>query len=192
MLIKSASRHPHFYLPSSFAVQWADDDCSMFWSANHGFQTGRSQAPACQVSWLTSLHFKFLFTTFLILRNGWTRFLAPELNWKYRNCLGSLFASIRWTWPVYLRLCSISISVIGARPLLLYISSFDTLSFNVIFIISFRCRIIYAFNFSTSVLYTVHVSAPYNRVEKTIALYTLHFTRRDTWWLSHSLSRSFL
>ena len=141
-------------------------------------QTGRSRAPACQVSRLTSLHFKFLLTTSLNLRHERPWFLAPELNWEYRSCLGSLSASIRWAWPVYLRFRSISISVIGARPLLLYILSFDTLSFHVIFIVSLGCRIIYAFSFFTCVLYTVHVSAPYNRVERTIALYTLNFTRR--------------
>ena len=121
------------------------------------FQTGRSRAPACQVSKLISLHFKFLITTSLNLRRGRPRFLAPELNWEYRSCWGSLSASIRWTWPVHLRFRSMSISVIGARPLLLYISSFDTLPFHVIFIISLRCRIIYAFNFFPCVLYTVHV-----------------------------------
>ena len=70
------------------------------------------------------------------------------------------------------------------------ISHHPTLSFHVVFIIFFRCHI-YAFNFFTCVQYTVHASAPYNRVERTIALYNLYFTRRDTWWLSHSLSRSF-
>ena len=143
-------------------------------------QTGRSRAPACQVLRLTSLHFKFLLTTSLNLRRGRPWFLVPELNWEYRSCLGSLSASIRWTCPVHLRFHSISISVIGARPLLLYISSFDTLSFHVIFIISLRCRIIYAFSFFTCVLYTVHVLAPYTaygslKVLRLIEIFILSF-----------------
>ena len=59
------------------------------------FQTGRFRAPACLVSRLKPLHFKFLLTTFLNLRRGRPWFLAPELNWKYRSCLGSLSASIQ-------------------------------------------------------------------------------------------------
>ena len=73
-----------------------------------------------------------------------------------------------------------SIPVIDARPLFLYILSFDTLSFHVIFIISFRYRIIYAFSFFTCVLYTVHVSASYNSVERAIVFYILYFPRRNT------------
>ena len=155
------------------------------------FQTCCSWAPACQVPRLISLHFKFLLTTSLHLRRVRPWFFAPELNWEYRSCLDSLSASMWWMWPVHLRFRSMSKSVFGARPFLLYISSFSTPFFHVIFIISLMCSNIYAFNFFTRVLYTVHVSAPYNRVEKIIALYTLYFTHIDLWWLSHSLSCSF-
>ena len=129
------------------------------------FQTGRSRAPACQVSRLISLHFKFLLTTSLNLRRGRLWFLAPELNWEYRSWLGSLSASIRWMWPVHLRFRSMSISVIGARPLFLYISSLDTLSFHVMYIYMYTGVCIYYTNYSSSTvlykLYHISKSCPF-------------------------------
>ena len=60
-----------------------------------------------------------------------------------------------------------SISAVGAcQTTSSVFSSFDTLSFHVIFIISLRCCIIYAFNLFTCVLYTVHVSASKKRSRK--------------------------
>ena len=53
-----------------------------------------------------------------------------------------------------------------------------------------RCRIMKACNFFTCRLYTVQASAPYRRVDSTIARYILPLTRMDTWWLFQSLWRS--
>ena len=53
-----------------------------------------------------------------------------------------------------------------------------------------RCRIMKACSFFTCRLYTVQASAPYRRVDSTIARYILPLTRMDTWWLFQSLWRS--
>ena len=51
-------------------------------------------------------------------------------------------------------------------------------------------RIMKACSFFTCRLYTVQASAPYRRVDSTIARYILPLTRMDTWWLFQSLWRS--
>ena len=104
----------------SLAVRRVDYDYSMLAFPNHGFPDWSFSSSS--LPWLISFHFKFLLTTSLNLRHGSPWFSATEPNWEYRNCLGSLFASV-----VHLRFHSMSISVIGAKPLLLYISSFDTI-----------------------------------------------------------------
>ena len=52
------------------------------------------------------------------------------------------------------------------------------------------CRIMKACSFFTCCLYTVQASAPYRRVDNTIARYILPLTRMDTWWLFQSLWHS--
>ena len=79
---------------------------------------------------------------------------------------------------------------IDGSPVRSSISLFVTLSIQVILMIERRCRITKACSFFTCRLYIVQASAPYRRVDSTIAWYILPLTRMDTWWLFQSLRRS--
>ena len=92
--------------------------------------------------------------------------------------------------PVHRRFFLIRRSSIDGSPVRSSISLFVTLSIQVILMIERRCRIMKACNFFTCRLYTVQASAPYRRVDSTIARYILPLTRMDTWWLFQSLWRS--
>ena len=79
--------------------------------------------------------------------------------------------------PVHRRFFLIRRSSIDGSPVRSSISLFVTLSIQVILMIDRRCRIMKACSFFTCRLYTVQVSAPYRRVDSTIALYILPLTR---------------
>ena len=66
---------------------------------------------------------------------------------------------------------------------------FVTLSCHLIFMNDHRCLIKKACSFFTRLLYTVHVSAPYSKVDSMIARWIYPFTLIDTLWLFQSLSR---
>ena len=92
--------------------------------------------------------------------------------------------------PVYRRFFLIRRSSIDGSPVRSSMSLFVNLSIQVILMIERRCRIMKACSFFTCRLYTVQASAPYRRVDRTIARYILPLTRMDTWWLFQNLWRS--
>ena len=92
-------------------------------------------------------------------------------------------------YPVHRRFFLIRRSFIAGSPVRSSISLFVTLSIQIILMIECRCRIMKACSFFTCHLYTVQTSAPYRRVDSTIARYILPLTRTDTWWLFQSLWR---
>ena len=92
--------------------------------------------------------------------------------------------------PVLRRFFLIRRSSIDGSPVRSSISLFVTLSIQVILMVECRCRIMKACSFFTYRLYTVQASAPYSRVDNTIARYILPLTRMDTWWLFQSFWRS--
>ena len=80
-------------------------------------------------------------------------------------------------------------SSIEGSPARLRTFMFVTLSCHPIFMIDRRCLIMKACNIFTCIIYTVHVSVPYSKVDSMIARYIIPFTFIDTLWLFQSLSR---
>ena len=91
---------------------------------------------------------------------------------------------------VHRRFFLIRRSSIDGSPVRSSITLFVNLSIQVILMIERRCRIMKACSFFTCRLYTVQASAPYRRVDSTIARYILPLTRMDIWWLFQSLWRN--
>ena len=115
---------------------------------------------------------------------------VTEDSWELRTCFGSLSGDILMRCPVHRRFFLIRRSSIDGSPVLSNISLFVTLSIQVILMIERRCRIVKACSFFTCRLYTAQTSAPYRRVDSTIARYILPLTRMDTRWLFQDLWRS--
>ena len=123
-------------------------------------------------SWLMliSLFFKFLFMVSLYRRRGRPRFLTLSESCEYRIFFGSRSDSIRSIWPVHRKFFLMSRSSMEGSPSRCSTSIWVTLSCHEIFMIARRCLIMKAWSFFTLLLYNVHVSAPYSKVDRTIAL----------------------
>ena len=89
---------------------------------------------------------------------------------------------IRITWPAHRKFSMLSRSYIDGQFACCSTSYLVTLSFHVIFMIVRRYLIVNVWR-----LCTVLLSTTYKRVDMITALYILHFTLVETWWICHSL-----
>ena len=176
------------YISSSCCRSRSDKDCF------HHLTVALHLSLCCESdvheSIFMSLSFRFLLMVSLNRRRGRPLFLCTEDILLYRTCFGSLSGDILMRCPVHRRFFLIRRSSIDGSPVRSSISLFVTLSIQVFLMIERRCRIMKACSFFTCRLYTVQATAPYRRVDSTIARYILPLTRMDTWWLFQSLWRS--